>query len=702
MRPALLPSFPHDVRAALLLAMIALSITAPAGAAIRTWPGPTCAGMSLNNCIGTAADGDVIELAANDIDENINTSPLDKSLTLRPAAGFHPTFAFGRDLFFAPQGTGDWTLRITGLRLDGVRVAVNPRGVGIVELDHLDFLRLSGGGDAIDLQAGSGKDASRLTMTVHDNHIVHDRGNGAGIKTGSSGAQLGSRMTVVDNLIETDGTAAPDGSLGILVFPWASGTMSWDISHNRVQPRDWHAGEHARVSMALYLHAPEGTSGQAFRISNNTWVATRTGQATFGAMSIDDGGDNLYRIVNNTVLGGAPTGAWIRMLGSSSGVFANNLVHGATGFGIRFLGNSNAQILNHHNAVFGAPANAFVMGPATVTSDPLLMPQRAPRPVTASPLVDAGDIAAFSTPGPGPLPAALPLDGDGLRRLLGAAIDIGAYEHGAMSVLHDSSGLAAASVLSHPALDAHASAVMQITRSDGLGQDALVLNPRPMSQSYAEIDQHWRLLADDGIPLNARSGFNLLVAPPGGEVGTTVVSNGSVFSGSGTSLPLPWSMLPGNWLVLASATRGAGLSATANPHPIGAAYIDAQWRIINLDAASMPTGAAFALYAQPASRNAYAHTVTPANQPVATVSLLDHPLLNGFPCAIAHVAASGNGVRSIPPFSLHYESNLQRWFIQAETPATPLASGMQFFVVVDPRAVEDACSGPLFGDGFEG
>lgn len=674
-------------------------------AAIRTWPGSAPCNGSLSACIDGASSGDVIEIASNTVDQNINASPVNKSLLLRPAAGFHPVFAAGRDVFMAPSGNAGWSLRITGLTFAGVRVGISPSGVGSVALDHLQFTGLPPD-PAIDFTpTGSTLAPTQITASIHDNHIIHDRGNGAGINIATSGEQVSGRIEVRDNLIETTVAAsAGNRNYGFILFPSATGgTLEFDIVGNRVQPADWSVGDSSRVSLAFYLSASEGTSNGTFRLLNNTLVSARTGsQSVFGGLTLNDAGNNRYRLTNNTLIGGKPDGAWIRMLDASTGDFTNNLVYGASNIGINFLANTNSSFSNHHNAVFGAASNNFTPGAGTVSSDPLIGFAKPPRPAVASPLVNAGSSSAFSASGPGTLAAPIATDADGLRRILGSSIDIGAYEHGSSSLQHDTSGFAPTSVLTHPTLDGHADAMMQITRSDGRRNDALVLNPRPMTQSYSAINQRWSLLADDGFNLNGNAGFNLLNSVPGAEVGSMVVSGGLIFSTSGTSLPLPWPLLPSDWIFLVSATRGAGLSNVANPHPFGAAFINGQWRIINLDAAAMPVGAAFTIYAQPPSRNAYEHTVLPANQPAATVTLLDHPLLNSVPCAIAHVSASGNGFQAVPAFSVHYEPGLERWFIQSEAPPAALTPGTRFFVVVDPRSSEDACIGALFVDGFEG
>ena len=115
----------------------------------------------------------------------------------------------------------------------------------------------------------------------------------------------------------------------------------------------------------------------------------------------------------------------------------------------------------------------------------------------------------------------------------------------------------------------------------------------------------------------------------------------------------------------------------------------------------MPAGAAFSVYAQSPSRNAFVHTVSAANMSSATVSRQDHPGLNGLPGAAPHIAINRNGQMPTPQATVRYDSGLQRWYLLDETAATQFEIGNQYFVVVDPRRTLENCVSALLVDGFE-
>ena len=115
----------------------------------------------------------------------------------------------------------------------------------------------------------------------------------------------------------------------------------------------------------------------------------------------------------------------------------------------------------------------------------------------------------------------------------------------------------------------------------------------------------------------------------------------------------------------------------------------------------MPNGAAFVLYAQAPSRNVFLHTISAASLVTPVVSVLDHPALNGVPCANPHVAVNGNGQQPTPLVSARYEPSLQRWYLLNASPSIAMSPGNRYAIVIDPRASADFCRGPLFENSFE-
>ena len=88
---------------------------------VLTWPGPSCPG-TLQDCVDTAADGDVVEIAtASPIAESISFS---KPMTLRPAAGFEAHFSGTRTIQGSYNRLGGGLIDIEGLTLDSGSIQV--------------------------------------------------------------------------------------------------------------------------------------------------------------------------------------------------------------------------------------------------------------------------------------------------------------------------------------------------------------------------------------------------------------------------------------------------------------------------------------------------------------------------------------------------------------------------------------------------
>jgi len=121
----------------------------------------------------------------------------------------------------------------------------------------------------------------------------------------------------------------------------------------------------------------------------------------------------------------------------------------------------------------------------------------------------------------------------------------------------------------------------------------------------------------------------------------------------------------------------------------------ASWLVANLDGAAMPTGAGFNVYAQEASPNAFRATATAANHSSESTLALDHPLLNGTPCAQPIVTRMYDGAVVNGGFDVYYFSG--RWLIFAYG-GMPL--GTTFNVLVNPAQVA-ACTDVIFANGFD-
>jgi hypothetical protein len=107
----------------------------------------------------------------------------------------------------------------------------------------------------------------------------------------------------------------------------------------------------------------------------------------------------------------------------------------------------------------------------------------------------------------------------------------------------------------------------------------------------------------------------------------------------------------------------------------------------------MPVGAGFSVYYQQPSPNAFRVEM----QNAGILLTIDHPLLNGTPCARLIATRMWPGSAASNHFDAYYYTALQRWaiFSYATMPA-----GTQFNVLVDPAQVAE-CTDRIFANGFD-
>ncbi len=112
-------------------------------------------------------------------------------------------------------------------------------------------------------------------------------------------------------------------------------------------------------------------------------------------------------------------------------------------------------------------------------------------------------------------------------------------------------------------------------------------------------------------------------------------------------------------------------------------------------AQDMPIGVGFSIYAQLPSPNVFRVTATEGNHS-GNILRLDHPLLDGNPCAqpvVTRMLIPSDGSN----FDLEYRADLGYWRI---FDYNGMALGTQFNVLVNPAQAE-TCGGEIFSDGFE-
>ncbi|HKX13447.1 MAG TPA: DUF11 domain-containing protein [bacterium] len=376
--------------------LFALSLALmPAVAAALTYPDVAPCDTTLQACITGAVSGDTIEIATNDrIDEN--PIVIDKSLILRPAAGFTP-------LIGNPDPTSPNIIRVRDAGVDGGSVSVLfedlnfDAGRIFVEFDQDVGHRFEMTGSRVVHNIDSNNEAGvdlglvRTTSTiVLTNNFIANPGQPVSHFTGGAGGDI--EITLQGNLLTS--TNIDNSQHGILIIVGGDENLVLNLFDNVVYQV---AGCNCGSNSGMYFLSRD-TANLVVNVTNNTFDGFPTGPAidvrdTEGTSTIE------LNLFNNTVSNADGEGFLVS--GTAAGLTVNN------GFN------------NFFNTL---PNVGIVEGQGTIFVDPLFIDAAGGnyRLQATSPLIDAGTL----TP-PNGLPA---VDADGLPRVAGDSVDIGAYE----------------------------------------------------------------------------------------------------------------------------------------------------------------------------------------------------------------------------------------------------------------------------------
>lgn len=375
--------------------LIASTLTSGAAwAATLTFPGAAPCDTTLQACITGAVSSDVIEIATNTpIDENLT---INKSLTLRPAAGFTPTIGGGvthRTVSYSGLGASAVaeTLVIEGItfELAGVRGLVSQAsGHSITIRDNVFHFELdSNNTPSIEIDA-----RVPLSGVIAGNRITS---TGQGIRVWAILPSGTVDYTIERNWIDTSLPA--ESNAGISFDLRGSGTYLVRAFSNVVfGVGGCNCGGNAGIGMDV-LNDPVVVA----TITNNTVHDTQTANGL--DLLVRDAGSNVtFQLFNNIV-----------SLSGRSGIRLGDL-NGAT---ITLAADQNVSVANGDPDDFlGLPSgNVLAINPEyvnAVSGDLHLQPY--------SPLINAG---VDAPPGGNSV-----FDADGAPRILGPQIDIGAYE----------------------------------------------------------------------------------------------------------------------------------------------------------------------------------------------------------------------------------------------------------------------------------
>jgi hypothetical protein len=383
----------------------------PAAADVRTFPGSAPCNATLQACIDGADPGDVVEIATNTaIDESLEVS---KSLSLRPAAGFSPVIAaLNSILLLNPAGEAN-AIVIEDLTLErgfvsAVQVSTDALDVRIAGLEVRDTFN---GRAEIEVRTGQPGPFGPVTFEVSSNDLTVPTGqfNGAGAISIQGGNAATMRGVVRDNtILHFDGQQR-----GAIEVSNAIADLDVDVIGNRISGTNYNEG-------VSFFQFAEGIA--QVRFINNLVTGQVAEAGAPGAFVVNvSGGSAQFEILNNTaaasdrgilVSGRTDLGATV------SGLIANNVVADITGVGVGV--DPELDVVNEFNLVFNTGSDFFTPGPGTLFVDPRFVGGDDFHLSAASQAVNAGNADR--------VPADITTDLDGLPRILGAGVDLGAFE----------------------------------------------------------------------------------------------------------------------------------------------------------------------------------------------------------------------------------------------------------------------------------
>ncbi len=694
---------PFAMRHFPFLLALGLAAAIPAGATAATWVWPDHSGSgpcaaSLQACLAGVAAGDTVLIGPDEpsspdaytaIDEGL---VIQRSLTLGTLPGIDAVLAPDRMITVWPTGPGPHVVTITGLVLRRGAVYVRDEATAPGSRYAIERLRIL---EAIDpnlstcaIEARLGSPASEITIA--DNRI--DTGGPAGSPLFRYGICVGDlagagtlTARILRNRIRAGAALTEQGiALGLA---HASGDLR--VLGNEVR------GPNVRYGIYAVFDPPGPTRSLALR--NN--VVAFADDAFADGIRIDaPGAGTSIAVTNNTVVHGQ---GGIGAL-AATGRVANNLIAHHAGRGLW----TSAAIVNAHN-LFHANAGGNTTGPApgpgSVLADPQLESQAYPRPRPGSPAIDAGSNTDV------PLGS---FDADGERRIVGAAVDIGA---------HEASSDAAAVVEATAANTSGnwmrvAPFPVPLAPSDRLVANAIRTTPalagsaQHLGVFLAESPAGWAIFHQDtGVPVAPGQRFAVL-APVDGTAGLVHVSSAASVAGNRTRLDDPALNALPDAIAIAFHRWQPTLY---HDRPIGLHYTASRWHVRNEDGAAMPTGLHVHVAAAPlGSPNAFRTTLGPAPAPAWR---LDHPLLDDNDCAAPIVGrADDPDVAGETPnptrMSLAYRPPSGpgapgRWFVVAQGTGTPVFPAQSAFHVLVHGPQASRCRAPrvdpLFVNGFE-
>lgn len=672
-----------------LLPCLALLVLPAAQAATRVWPSAICTG-SLQACIDGAAAGDRIEIDwLAPIEEDITLS---RGLTLVPAGSQRIRFAGGRSVT-GQLGSGvSGSVTVSGIDFTDAELSLRKIGAGLAVFVVEDVgveRSLTGSNGRIAVTAESG---GTVSATLSRNRVrgLPSSINGGLLHLTASGGSLDAVVT--GNRLTRNADPLAQGA-ALFVDTHAIGTQPGEATVRVLGNTAEGAFGRGAYAFSEGLFSSTASTLRVFALSN---TATGSAPAASTGISLIAGSGTVDAYVFNNTLVGVRNGISATRWDSGSaasridGSIRNNLIQ-ASERGLVFTAALTPALGNDYNLI-EAPANLATPGPNTLAGPARLVARHAPRLRPGSPAIDAGDGTGLANViVDSGLP---PLDADGLRRVKGSRVDVGAYEWGDLGGRHvatfddiDNNWTLLGGPLGTPF-----TAELQATRVYNYGARTVA----PFGLYYTAGT--WALYNESVAPILPGLLWN--VWSPASGAGRFVHTTSSVNTTTWRTRidDAAANGQPGR-IVLVAHNWTASPVPNYIDHPLGVYYDGSgaagRWHIANLDQAALPLNSSFNVYAQPPSPNAFRVAAIPGRQLV----VLDHPLLNGIRCATAQVTRVTSAANAGPAggYDLDYGLVDGRWGIFSPT---PWPADTAFNVVVDPAQVFE-CTDRIFADDLD-
>lgn len=399
-------------------ALMVLAMQAHAGGAVLAWPGPAPCHATLQACISAAAAGDIVEVATDGpINESIEI--FGKSLTLRAASGFQPVivpapFTDAIDVFGSDAPV---SIVVEGMTLREGSLTAYQAGSGAFDValrgNRIEAQDLDANRTAIRIAPFGASPTGPVHFDITDNDIALAFLSGDDIEAiGVEDLAGPTSGTIARNVVGTGGDMS---TLGAINIRNAVGALAIDVLANRIEAEGYNGG--------IAITQDEASGSVASRVINNLVTGTSYVMGVQpGAVSVLVTAGSGDLLVANNTLAGNDTGFFADAQPGASlgGVLANNIIAGNSRKGIVIDALVAPSFDNGHNIVFGNASDDFVPGPGTLLLDPLFVGAGDYHLQPSTPARDAGNDLH--------VPADITNDLDGAARIIGPAVDIGAYE----------------------------------------------------------------------------------------------------------------------------------------------------------------------------------------------------------------------------------------------------------------------------------